>query len=181
MTEATTRAKPAKPSVNARAAEEPKGETDLPKLEFPQFELPKFELPKFELPKMEMPAAFRAFAERSVAQAREGYERLKQAAEEATDVFEESYATASKGLTEYTLKVIDAARTNANAHFDFASEMLAVRSVSEAVELATAHARKQFDLFMGQSKELTALAQKVAKETVEPLQNGFARTLRQSH
>jgi phasin len=174
MTEATTRAKPAKTSAHARATEEAKGESDFPKLEFPQFELPKFELPK-----MEMPAAFRELAEKSVAQARDGYDRLKQAAEEATEVFEESYTTASKGLTEYTLKVIEAARANTNANFDFASEMLGVRSVSEAVELATAHARRQFDLFMGQSKALTELAQKVAREVVEPFQSGFAKTFRQ--
>jgi len=37
---------------------------------------------------MEVPAAFREFAEKSVSQAKDTYERMKSAAEEATDVLE---------------------------------------------------------------------------------------------
>jgi hypothetical protein len=53
------------------------------------FEMPKFELPNFEIPKMEIPAAFRELAEKSVSQAKETYEKMKSAAEEATDVLED--------------------------------------------------------------------------------------------
>ena len=53
------------------------------------FEMPKFEMPKFDIPKVEMPAAFREFAERGVAQAKDTYEKMKAAAEEATDVLED--------------------------------------------------------------------------------------------
>src|SRR4051812_37901026 len=48
------------------------------------FELPKFDIPNFEMPKLEIPAAFREIAEKSVSQAKEGYEKMKTAAEEAT-------------------------------------------------------------------------------------------------
>src|SRR5262245_906037 len=78
------------------------------------FEFPKFEMPNFEIPQMEIPAAFREFAEKSVSQAKETYERMKSAAEEATDVLEDTYATASKGASDYGLKVIEAARVNTN-------------------------------------------------------------------
>ena len=60
------------------------------------FEMPKFEMPKFDIPKVEMPAAFREFAERGVAQAKDTYEKMKAAAEEATDVLETTYSTAAK-------------------------------------------------------------------------------------
>src|SRR5437667_1327654 len=121
------------------------------------FELPKFEMPNFEMPKMEIPAAFREFAEKSVSQAKETYEKMKGAAEEATDLLEGTYATASKGATDYGLKLIDAARANTNAAFDFASEFMTVKSLSEAVELSTSHARKQFEAVTAQTKELVAL------------------------
>ncbi len=65
--------------------------------------------------------------------------------------------------------MIEAARANTNATFDFATQLMAVKSLSEAVELSTAHARKQFETLSAQTKELTALAQKVATETVEPI------------
>src|SRR5947207_5781881 len=101
------------------------------------FDMPKFELPNFEIPKMEIPAAFREAAEKSVAQAKETYEKMKAAAEEATDVLEDTYATAAKGATDYNLKVIESARTNANAMFDYARELMGAKSLSELVELST--------------------------------------------
>src|SRR5262249_9115403 len=79
------------------------------------FELPKFELPNFEMPKLEIPAAFREFAEKSVSQAKENYEKMKSAAEQATDVLEDTYANASKGAADYGLKLIETARTNTNS------------------------------------------------------------------
>ena len=148
------------------------------KVETPTFGIPKFEFPKFEVPKMEVPAAFRELAERSVTQARDGYEKMKAVAEDATDVLEDTYATASKGATDYTLKTIEIARANTNAMFDFASQLMAVKSFSEAVELTSTHTRKQFDAFIEQSKELTALAQRVATETSEPIKSGVSKVFK---
>jgi phasin len=142
------------------------------------FELPKFEMPKFDMPKMEIPAAFREFAEKSVSQAKENYEKMKSAAEEATDLLEDTYATASRGAADYGIKMLEAARANTNAAFDFASEFMTVRSLSEAVELSTAHVRKQFDALSAQVKELTTLAQKVTAETAEPVKESFNKAFK---
>lgn len=143
-----------------------------------KFELPKFQIPKFEVPKIEVPAAFRELAERSVAQARDGYEKMKAVAEDATDVLEDTYATASKGAADYTLKAIEIARANTNAAFDFASELMTVKSLSDAVELTSAHTRKQLDAYIAQAKELSSLAQKVAVETSEPLKSGVNKAFK---
>ncbi|MFY9892794.1 MAG: phasin [Xanthobacteraceae bacterium] len=137
------------------------------------FEMPKFEMPKFDIPKVEMPAAFREFAERGVAQAKDTYEKMKAAAEEATDVLETTYSTATKGASDYGLKMIEVARVNTNAAFDFAGEVMAAKTLSEVVELTSAHARKQFEALTQQGKELNALAQKVATETAEPIKSGM--------
>ena len=137
------------------------------------YETPKLEMPSFEIPKMEVPAAFREFAEKSVTQAKDNWEKMKAATEEATSVLEDTYSTAAKGAADYGLALIDIARTNANAAFDFASEAVTAKSLSEMVEVSTAHARKQFETFTAQTKELTALAQKVATETAEPIKTGM--------
>jgi len=139
------------------------------------FEMPKFELPKFDMPKVEMPAAFRELAERGVAQAKDTYEKMKAAAEEATDVLETTYSTASKGASDYGLKMIEAARVNTNAAFDFAGELMAAKTLSEIVELSSTHARKQFEALTQQTKELNALAQKVATDTAEPIKSGMSK------
>lgn len=144
----------------------------------PLFEMPKFEMPKFDMPSMEVPAAFREFAEKGVAQSKDTYEKMKAAAEHATETLETVYTTASKGSTEYGLKAIEIARANTNAHFDYVTSLFGVKSVSEFVELSTAHARTQFETLTAQSKEMATLAQKVATETSEPIKSGVEKAMK---
>jgi phasin len=143
----------------------------------PIFEMPKFEMPSFEMPKMEVPAAFREVAEKGVAQAKENYDKMKRAAEEATDMLEETYATASKGCSGYGLKLIETARTNSNAAFDLMNGLLGAKSYAAVVELSTAYMRAQFETMTAQAKELTEHAQKVATETAEPMKESFNSAL----
>jgi len=138
-------------------------------------EFPKFEIPNFEMPKMEVPAAFRELAEKGISQAKENYGKMKAAAEEATDVLEGTYATATKGAADYGLKLIEASRINTNAAFDFYSQLMTVKSYSDVIELSTAHARKQFETVTAQTKDLAALAQKVASETTEPIKGSVTK------
>jgi len=159
--------------VEATITTPPKMKTSKPSTS--AFEMPKFEIPKFEIPKVEMPAAFREFAERGVAQCKDTYEKMKAAAEEATDVLETTYSTATRGASDYGLKVIEAARVNTNAAFDFAGELITAKTLSEVIELSSAHTRKQFEAYTEQGKELTALAQKVATDTAEPIKSGMNR------
>ncbi len=162
MTEATMKPKPAKAATV-----------------IPMFEMPKFgEMPSFELPKMEIPAAFREFAEKGVAQTKDAYEKIKSVAEQNTAMLETVYSTASKGSTEYGMKLIEMSRANTNAAFDFFEKMFGVKSPSELVELSTAHARSQFETLSSQSKELAALVQKVATETAEPIKTGVEKAMK---
>jgi phasin len=182
MAEATAKVKTtAKPQSGSFEAKLEAPKVDFPMFDIPKmFDLPKFDMPKFDMPKIEVPAAFREFAERSVAQARDGYEKMKAVAEDTTDVLEDTYASASKGTTDYTLKTLEFARYNTNAAFDFASEFLTVKSFSDVVELTSTHARKQFDALLAQTKELTALAQKVATDASEPLKSGVNKALKKA-
>src|SRR5258707_7225960 len=117
--------------------------------------------------------AFRETAEKGVAQVKDTYEKAKVATEQATDILKDADATAAKGATEYSLNIIEIARTNTNSAFEHAQQLLGVKSPSEFVELSTAHARKQFDTMIAQTKELTELAQKVTTKITEPLKAGM--------
>ena len=44
-----------------------------------------------------------------------------------------------------------------------------MKTPAAAMELWTSHARKQYETFTAQAKELAELGQKVASETVEPI------------
>ena len=136
--------------------------------------------PTSVFPGAETPAAFRDIAEKSLSQAKDNYEKIKSAAEEATGVLEDTYATATKGATDYGLKVIELARENSNAAFDFAAELIGAKTFSEVIEITTAHARKQFETLTEQSKELASLAQKVATEAAEPIKEGMTKAARKA-
>jgi phasin len=135
-----------------------------------------FEFPKFDMPKFEMPTAFREIAEKGVAMAKENYDKMKSSAEEATDVLETTYTTASKGCSGYGLKMIEAARANTNAAFDLLGALMGAKSYAEVVELSTAYMRQQFEAVTAQAKELSEEAQKVATDTAAPIKESFTST-----
>ena len=64
------------------------------------------------------------------------------------------------------------------AAFDFATQLMTVKSLSEMVELSTAHTRKQFEALATQSKELAAIAQKVATDSAEPVKESFGKVFK---
>jgi phasin len=123
---------------------------------------PKFELPKFDMPKVEMPEAFRDMAEKGVQQAKDAYARIKSAAEEATDLAEDT--TRPRPRARPVQSALEARRVNMNAAFDSTREFLGAKTPAEAVELSTSHLRKQFEALAAQTKDLSALAQKVATQ-----------------
>jgi phasin len=88
-------------------------------------------------------------------------------AKQATKQFENTYSTAVDGMREYSLKVLEIARTNSDTAFDYARQIVSVKSPSEMIEISTAHARKQLETLTAQTKELTTLGQKVAAASGE--------------
>jgi phasin len=148
-------------------------DTDTPKKPFKTAAAPKFDMPNIEVPEM-----VREFAEKSVQQAKNVYARIKSAAEETTDVLEDTYTSATKGATEFNLKALEALRVNVNASFDYTRELFGSKTLADAVELSASHMRKQFEQLSAQAKTLSTLAQKVATETAEPIKAGMSKTMK---
>ena len=123
----------------------------------------------------EVPEQMRAFAEKGVSQARDSYARFKDVAESQNSTMEAVFASASKGASEYCAKMMEMMKANTSATLDFAQELIGVKSPSEALELCTAHAKKQFETFTVYGKELAELSQKVATETVEPIKTSASK------
>ena len=131
--------------------------------------------------KMGTPQAIREMADKGTAQAKASYDKMSAATAEASTVMQNAGATAAQGFKDSNAKVIEFARANSNAAFDFANELLGVKSPSEFIRLSTEQARKQFEVLSEQTKELTALGQKVMRETTEPLKAGAAKAFGSSH
>jgi phasin len=125
--------------------------------------------------------AFRATAEKGSAQAKEAFEKMSGATAEATDLIKNSYSTAVKGAQDYNTKLIEFAQANTQAALDFVQKLSGVKSPSDFIELSVDNSRKQFENLAEQTKELAALAQKVALASVEPLKTGVTKAFSQSH
>jgi phasin len=120
------------------------------------------------LPHAEIPEGVRLMAEKSVKQTRSAYETMRSAGEQASEVFEESCGAVARGAGELGLKVMEAARSHANAGFDFAGELLAVRTPGQIVELQAAFARRQFETLSAQAREITAITNQLMMDSARP-------------
>jgi len=129
----------------------------------------------FDMPKTATPPALAQFAQNGAAQARESYEKMSGATAQASNLIQSSYTTAAKGAVEYNAKLIDIACANANAAFDYARELNSVKSPAQFLQVTSEHARKLFGVFTEQSRELAALAQRLASEAAEPLRAGVTK------
>ena len=117
----------------------------------------------------EVPEQMRAFAEKGVSQARDSYAKFKDVAESHNGTIEAVFTSATKGASAYSAKLMELMKANTSANLDFAQALIGLKSPSEAMELWTSHAKKQFEAITAQAKELAELTQKVATETVEPI------------
>ena len=117
----------------------------------------------------EVPEQMRAFAEKGVSQARDNYAKFKDAAESHNATLEAVFTIASKGFSDYTAKLVEMMKANSSASLDFAQTMFSVKAPSEAMELVSAQAKKQYETLTAQAKELAELSQKVAADTAEPI------------
>jgi phasin len=123
----------------------------------------------------EVPEQMRAFAEKGVSQARDSYAKFKDVAETHNGTIEAVFTSASKGVSAYSAKLMEMMKANSTATLDLAQQLIGVKSPSEAMELWTAHAKKQYEAFTAYSKELAELSQKVAAETVEPIKTSASK------
>jgi phasin len=126
-------------------------------------------------PKMGTPQAVREMADKGITQAKASYEKMIAATGEASSAMQQAHSTAVLSAVASSAKIVEFARINSNAAFDYATRLFAANSPSEFIEVSTDHAREQFKVLSEQAKELAALGQKTMLEATEPLKAGAAR------
>ncbi len=130
----------------------------------------------FAYPKFEVPEMVRSFAEEGLKQTRDAYARAKTAAEEATDLLEDSLETSRNSMREAQFKALDVAKANADATFDLMRKMLTATSVTDAVQFQTAFARERFEAFVDYSKDVQELMSKASAEAGKPAKAIFEKS-----
>ena len=137
-----------------------------------------FEAFNINMPNVEVPAAFREIADKAVTNSKDAYAKLKTAAEDATEAFEDSYETTRTGLVALTRTSLDNAKSHTDAAYAFARDFMGVKSFAEAVELQADFARKQFETISEQTRELQTLAQKVSTDATRPVRQSFEKAFK---
>ena len=122
----------------------------------------------------------RKFADKSAAIAKETLEKGKATAEQSARAVEQSYSVTVENIRDFNVKMIDMAQANAGAVFQFARQLATAKAPSDIVELWTTHARKQFEMLSEQTKELTALGQKMTGESAEPISRSINQAFRKA-
>ena len=96
------------------------------------------------------------------------------------DILRETYTTNAKGAAAYGGKIIEISGVNTNSAFDFLTNLIDTKSLSEIIQLSATQSRKNFEATSAQNRELWELVQKVAAETAEPIKKSFMRVLQKA-
>jgi hypothetical protein len=89
----------------------------------------------------------------------------------------QGYFAATEAVRDFNVKLIEIAQANTTAALDFAQEVAAAKSPTEAAALWSSHTRKNFETFTDQTKQLTALGQRIVASAAEPLSHNFTPNL----
>ena len=125
------------------------------------------------LPNVELTAVFRDIAEKSTAQARDGFANIKTAAEDATEMVEDTYETARQGAFAVGAKVLDNAQRNSEASFSLARDLFGATTFAEAIELQSNFARRQLGVLGSQSKEFQEITQKYVTDSTKQVERSL--------
>jgi hypothetical protein len=80
---------------------------------------------------------------------------------------QQGFASAIENARDLNVRLIDMARANTDAAFNFAHEVATVTKPSDMVQAWSTHTRKQLDMLTKQASELTTLSQRFASTTAE--------------
>jgi phasin len=118
--------------------------------------------------RFEIPSEMRAFAERSVEQAKQAFDGFISAAHQAVSTMEGQAETARKGASQVTEKAMNFAEQNVARSFEFAQQLVRAKDVQEVMKLQAEYVRTQLQVFTEQARELGETAGKAAANTATP-------------
>jgi phasin len=115
--------------------------------------------------RFEIPTEMRAFAERSVEQAKQAFDGFISAAHQAVSAMEGQAESARKGAAQVTEKAMSFAEQNVARSFEFAQQLVQAKDVQEVMKLQAEYVKTQLQVFTEQARELGETAGKAAADT----------------
>ena len=97
-----------------------------------------------------------------------------------TSNHDQSISITFESIRDFNVKMIDVAQANMEAFFGLARQFATAKAPSDIAELWTAHCQKQFETLTEQTKALTALGQKTAAESAEPIARSVSQAFKKA-
>ncbi|RWX61011.1 phasin [Mesorhizobium sp. M2A.F.Ca.ET.039.01.1.1] len=136
----------------------------------------------FESPAFDPSAAaeqVRAVVDQGLEQSKQALSKLSSAAETTQRAFESTFETATTTGNEVSLKMIAALRANTEAGFTHLEALVAVKSLSEFIELQTAFLREQVEKFAEQAKGFQVVMMRASEDMSKPIKDAFEKALKE--
>jgi len=114
--------------------------------------------------KFEISAEMRAFAEKSVEQAKQAFNSLISAAKHAVDTAETQAATARSGVKEISEMAIGFTQRNIASSFEFAEKLVHAKDAQELTALHSDYVKSQIAALTEQAKELSKQVGKLVSQ-----------------
>jgi len=124
----------------------------------------------------EVPADATAYAQKSVDQAQQAFEKANDMAHSNAQVFDAAASAYKFRFADIQMKAMEITQINLNAGFAFARKLFAVKEPAEFFALQQDFAREQTQALQRQATELGELNMALAKETLKPVQEGFTKS-----
>jgi phasin len=109
----------------------------------------------------EIPAEMRAFAEKSVEQAKEAFNTFISAAQHAVNTAETQAQSARSGAREVGEMAIDFTKRNIASSFEFAEKLMHAKDAQELAALHAEYVKSQLAALSDQAEELSKQATKL--------------------
>jgi phasin len=119
-------------------------------------------------PNFEIPPEMRAFAEKSVDQARKAFDTFISAAQQAADAADKHAAGTRAGIKSLGERAMVYAERNMAASFDFAQKLVRAKDSAEVLALQADYVKSQIAALNVQAKELGQEAARMAGAGTEP-------------
>jgi len=117
--------------------------------------------------RFEIPSDMRAFAEKSVEQAKQAFDIFIAAAQHAVSTAETQAASAQAGAKEVGELAMGYAERNIASTFEFAQRLLQAKEPKEVVTLHTDYVNSQIATLTDQAKELSKRALKMSGQDTQ--------------
>jgi len=123
----------------------------------------------------EMPEFLRSMTERNMIQARDAYQRMKTAAEEATGALEATFEKTRGNFVTLQMGALDVAKENSDATYAFMRQIFGATSMVEAIELQNAFLRERFEAYVNYGRKAQEDVTKFVAEASEPARGAVTK------